>query len=373
MPIITTEQPLPRTWSGVSDNPWPHESFQYDNGHDEHAHQREAIDKFYSSMDRRPSLTGDSEDDEDEALLQSAASRANIVEEQDDASNCEDWDEDFKGSARTISDDEEAHNSSDKDEEGNDVYLEEPGPQRLPEFIAERHITSDVAEDEAESPSSKSDMDGEDVVCTTRSTTSSGETWETPPICKAPDDAPTCDETEYIPCGSQPMVEPGPIRRASCTEAEKPKRGRRMTKTDDHRRYSSLTELCRMKSRIRSPSYAAPKASPARPAVTAISVHSTDSSRLTTVQEHPAKPQRTAQTVHSDLGLYQMVWEEPPLSRNSSVATTYTDPDSGVEFILYDENDPGATTPMIDHVKTKLTAWNWSREVMENSSEDRLG
>ncbi|EME76957.1 uncharacterized protein MYCFIDRAFT_85358 [Pseudocercospora fijiensis CIRAD86] len=324
-------------------------------------------------MDRRPSLADDSEDYEDETLLQSAASGANFGEEHDDASNSDDRSEDSRGSARTISDDEEACKGSDRDENDDDGHFEDRRHQRRSGSTAERYVTSDIARDEAESPSSKSDMEGEDVVCTPRSTKSFGETYEMPPIREAPDDIPTCDETEYIPCGSQPMVEPGPIRRASYTEAEKPKRGRRMTKTDDHRRYSSLTELCRMKSRIRSPSYVAPKASPARPAVTAISVHPSDSPRLTTVHEHPATPQRTAQTVQSDLGLYQMLWEEPPPSRKSSVAPTYKDPDSGVEFILFDENDPGATTPMIDHVKTKLTAWNWSREVMDESSEDRLG
>ncbi|KXT05111.1 hypothetical protein AC578_7598 [Pseudocercospora eumusae] len=373
LPIITTEQPLPRTWSGVSDNPWLHESFQYDNDHDENAYQREAIDKFYGSMDRRKSLEDDSEADEARSSYETAACSAEHEEEGDDASNREDPDEDSRGSARTISDDEEAHNGSDGDENEHEGPFEFYRDQRLPKPIAERIVASNAVNDEAESPSSKSDMEGEDVVCTAWSTRSFGETCEMPPICEASDDAPTCDETEYIPCGSQPMVEPGPVRRASYTEAEKPKRGRRMTKTDDHRRYSSLTELCRMKSRIRSPSYVAPKASPARPAVTAISVHPSDSPRLTTVHEHPVEPQRTAQTVQSDLGLYQMLWEEPPPSRKSSVATTYTDPDSGVEFILFDENDPGATTPMIDHVKTKLTAWNWSREVMDDPSEDRLG
>lgn len=303
---------------------WCRESLQEEGDQDENAHQREAIRKFYGSVDRRSSL--------------------------DDASEGETADH-LSDNSHELSDDEEAHNGSDRDGDG-----DEEDRQR---------------DQDTDSPQSKSDMEGEDVVvCARDDTESPEETCELPPICEAPECVPCRDETEYVPCGSKPMVEREPVRRASYTEAEKPKRGRRMTKTQDHRRYSSLTELCRLKSRLKTPNspFVAPKASLARPAVTAVTVHSSDSPRLATVLEHPEDRYRTAQTIQSDLGICQMLWEELLPSRTSSTSTMFTD-----ENVLAGPSGATDTAPMMEQVKTKLTAWKWSREFMEDSSDDKGG
>ncbi|KAI5360854.1 hypothetical protein Slin14017_G090290 [Septoria linicola] len=171
-------------------------------------------------------------------------------------------------------------------------------------------------------------------------------------------------ELERVP--SETQSAPAPLDR----------RGRRMTKTDDHARQSSLTEEQRMRGRARRPSYLSTKSSPARPAMTAISVRTAESPRVNTVYDHskaghfslsPADESiKTAHTVQSDLGTYQMVWEDAQSSGSGDSSGTMLEQrnihTAHASKQEYDAPYVVTQMPIIDRVKCKLTAWTYEKQ-----------
>ncbi|KAM3421517.1 hypothetical protein BST61_g1906 [Cercospora zeina] len=154
------------------------------------------------------------------------------------------------------------------------------------------------------------------------------------------------------------------------------RRGRRMTKAEHHPRHSSLTEVHRIKDRVRRPSCVSTKASPARPAMATVSVKTADSPRLNPVYAHPAarymsvshhkEPVKTAQTISSDLGTYKMMWEDEPSSSSGESSGTMLGqclPGEHLPPTVSKSDDRlVAPTPMMEKVRSRLTAWTWERQ-----------
>ncbi|CAK1359739.1 unnamed protein product [Cercospora beticola] len=162
------------------------------------------------------------------------------------------------------------------------------------------------------------------------------------------------------------------------------RRGRRMTKTEQPPRHSSLTEVHRMKERVRRPSFVSTKASPARPAMATVSVKTAESPRLNPIYNHPGsgylplhqnkEPVKTAQTINSDLGTYKMMWEDEPSPGSGGSTGTMLGQPSCEEHLL-PTDPPGddrlvAPTPMLEKVRSRLTAWTWERQ---QSPENNAG
>ncbi|PPJ54482.1 hypothetical protein CBER1_02523 [Cercospora berteroae] len=177
---------------------------------------------------------------------------------------------------------------------------------------------------------------------------------------------------ERVP--SETRSAPAPVNR----------RGRRMTKTEQPPRHSSLTEVHRMKERVRRPSFVSTKASPARPAMATVSVKAAESPRLNPVYNHPGarylplhhnnEPVRTVQTINSDLGTYKMMWEdEPSPGSGGSTGTMLGQPSCEEHLLPTDSPGDGrlvAPTPMLEKVRSRLTAWTWERQ---QSPENNAG
>lgn len=144
------------------------------------------------------------------------------------------------------------------------------------------------------------------------------------------------------------------------------------------RRVSTMTDYQRLKGRHKSPKLVAFKASPASPAMTAMSVQPAEAWKVATIYEDPGhtsygsehSSRRTSQTIRSDLGISQMVWEEPSSSSDSDI-TVLTG--SGVDYLVAQdvEGDNASSSPM-ERLKTKLKAWSWERELSEASHDSRL-
>lgn len=144
------------------------------------------------------------------------------------------------------------------------------------------------------------------------------------------------------------------------------------------RRVSTMTDYQRLKGRHKSPKLVAFKASPAGPAVTAMSIEPAEARKVATIYEdsgpmtYQTQPstRRTSQSIHSDLGISQMVWEEPSSSSDSDI-TVLTG--SGIDYLVVGEikGDDASSSPM-ERLKTKLKAWSWEREMSEASPDNRV-
>lgn len=149
------------------------------------------------------------------------------------------------------------------------------------------------------------------------------------------------------------------------------------------RRTSSMTQAARVKGKLKVPAFIALKASPASPAFTACSIRIAEPPRLNTVFENQTDRYRTperrdsrqfAHTVQSDHGTYQMLWEEPDPSNAARAVTLLLNP--GVDMYVSDDQAtlhaslPYGSIPL-DKVRTKLAAWNWEKEVADDSGDDR--
>lgn len=196
---------------------------------------------------------------------------------------------------------------------------------------------------------------------------------------------------EDPPCSSSAELHGLEIdRRPSETQsapAPVDRRGRRMTKAEDHPRHSSLTDFCRMKGRNRRQSFLSTKSSPARPAMTAISVRTADSPRVNTVYEHPKarympsppskRPVKTAQTFQSDLGLYRMIWEELPESSSGDSSSTMLEQRGARNALVMPKNQYTdqciAPTSIMERIQSKLTAWTCEKELSSEIPEDGHG
>lgn len=102
------------------------------------------------------------------------------------------------------------------------------------------------------------------------------------------------------------------------------------------KRAASMTEYCKIKGLINLRPMFAAKAGPAECAITACSVRPSEPAKLNTVYEHHTaryrngdrdkRPMKTAQTVASNSTLYQMVWEEPPITTSEDDVTLFEEP-----------------------------------------------
>ncbi|KAF2210266.1 hypothetical protein CERZMDRAFT_106875 [Cercospora zeae-maydis SCOH1-5] len=154
------------------------------------------------------------------------------------------------------------------------------------------------------------------------------------------------------------------------------RRGRRMTKAEHHPRHSSLTEVHRIKDRVRRPSFVSTKASPARPAMATVSVKTAESPCLNPVYAHPGarymsgdhhkEPVKTAQTINSGLGTYKMMWEEEQFSSSGESSGTMLGKSLSDEHLPPTGSNSDdrlvAPTPMMEKVRSRLTAWTWERQ-----------
>lgn len=416
-----TETGLPRAWSGTSDGLFVSRQTpdDYEDEDDKRSrndtaeedddcyeYQREAIAKSYGAVDRRASLADASvaavEDDdsqisgtpsyEDTAAAQAgdndAGEQTGSVMSESDAEN--------RDSSSTSSGNSSANEDNELPGYEHQPSLREMSASPFPELEVEPGIeevntnemnnSRPVQMHDHRAIGSVTPVDNifECSECTQHHVQEwSGELTEMPRIMESPEDS-ISEETQSVPTLKAAVI--APVRRSSYNGAEKPTRGRRMTKTDDHRRYSSLTELCRLKGRVKSPSVLSMKSSPAPAAVTAVTVRPAESPRLNTVYEHPSEryrpmpppkePVRTAHTVQSDLGTYQMLWEEPAPSSSSSTVTVFADAESGVEVVVTDDTGSqiiAPPSPRMEKVKTKLRAWSWERELGDEQSEERPG
>ncbi|KAF2167633.1 hypothetical protein M409DRAFT_21790 [Zasmidium cellare ATCC 36951] len=192
----------------------------------------------------------------------------------------------------------------------------------------------------------------------------SGEVNELPRIDES--DAQT-DEGDEEPSTSSNTLKIEPKRRSSETYARTLASGRAY----GMRRISSMSEMLRLKGRLRVPALLSPKAAPACPAITACSIRIFEPPRLNTVYESPSEfeGKQTAHTVQSDHGTVRMVWEEPANSASSSVATVLVDDSVGVAPADDIEDHVVPPSPRMERVKTKLTVWSWEREFGDESDD----
>lgn len=148
------------------------------------------------------------------------------------------------------------------------------------------------------------------------------------------------------------------------------------------RRTSSMTQAARVKGKLKVPAFIALKASPASPAFTVCTIHVAEPPRLNTVFENQASQYRTperrdskqsAHTVQSDHGTYQMLWEEPDPSNAARAVTLLLNP-GGSMYVSDDQATLRTSVPYgsipLDKVRTKLAAWNWEKEVADDSGDD---
>ncbi|KAK4493927.1 hypothetical protein PRZ48_015113 [Zasmidium cellare] len=188
----------------------------------------------------------------------------------------------------------------------------------------------------------------------------SGEVDEMPRIDES--DIQTDEDDEQGHTSSDP-VKIEPKRRSSDTYA----RTLASSRAFGIRRISSMSEMLRLKGRLRVPALLSPKAAPACPAITACTIHIFEPPRLNTVYESPSELEgkQTAHTVQSDHGTVQMVWEEPANSASSSVATVLVDDSAGVAPADDIEDHVVPPSPRMERVKTKLSVWSWERELSD--------
>lgn len=368
------QRPIPRYWTGSLEELRSNllsDYTQYEDDGDEYSHQRHTIEQFWAPTGEGATRTMEyrsdvADDGASESVTLASNDTASLGEESLLEKDHDDDPSPTEGEPLVETDDDDAGNGMDQtvvllDDDSTQVDSESPDDVD-PGYLTQPDST-EFREHEVHDWSS--------------------EIQTMPPI--AEEGFPSYEEP--IPVSAPQSPRWAYQRRASDTNEIVDRRGRRMTKTDEHRRYNSLTEFCRMKGRVaRNLSFVAPKAPPAKPAVTAISVRTADAPRLNTVYSHPAErhrplslpkePIRTAQTVHSDLGVYQMMWEDSPPSSSGSGVTVFHEPAVGIDFIR-DEISRGspiiAPSPMMEKVKTKLTAWNWERDLGGETPEERSG
>ncbi|KXL42676.1 hypothetical protein M433DRAFT_145774 [Acidomyces richmondensis BFW] len=146
------------------------------------------------------------------------------------------------------------------------------------------------------------------------------------------------------------------------------------------KRAASMTEYCKIKGLVKLRPMCAAKASPAECAITACSVRPSEPAKLNTVYEHHTaryrnvdrdkRPTKTAQTVASNSTLYQMVWEEPPMTTSEDDVTLFEEP-ANLDITEQEDsllaNISRSPSPM-GKVKTKLTAWSWAKEPEEDDN-----
>lgn len=181
------------------------------------------------------------------------------------------------------------------------------------------------------------------------------------------------DEEESASAEAMDVIFADLKRRSSDTEVQSP------ASSNSHgiRRVSTMSDYQRLKGRHKSPKLVAFKTGPASPAMTAVSVQPAEAWKISSsYQESTDHPQstampirRTSQTFQSDLGISQMVWEEPSSSSDSAI-TVLTG--SGIDYLVANaiEEEYGIPSPM-ERLKTKLKAWSWEREMAESSHDTR--
>lgn len=184
---------------------------------------------------------------------------------------------------------------------------------------------------------------------------------------------PSITEEESVAAEAMDIVATDIKRRSSDTIVQPP------LSSKDHgiRRVSTMSDYQRLKGRHKSPKLVAFKASPAGPAITAMSVQPAEAWKVASMYEDATTSshdssvprRRTSQTIQSDLGISQMLWEEPSSSSDSEI-TVLTG--SGIDYLVADEieEDNASPSPM-ERLKTKLKAWSWERELSEASPDNR--
>ena len=140
-----------------------------------------------------------------------------------------------------------------------------------------------------------------------------------------------------------------------------------------------MTELHKLHSYERPPRLVSEKGSPARPAVSACSVQVLEAPKLNIVYRYPQLRHMhlvqdkhfsmMAQTMQSDLGTCQMLWEEPPSSSSGSTVTLLEDTTIEDSSNGLSTHNTGMPNPLMEKLKTKLTAWTWERERAGNFEE----